>query len=210
MGVASKSEWRFSWDDYRAWDDGERWELIGGQPFCMSPAPSSRHQMIVTRLCVELCQHFEGRSCVPVVSPIDVKLSAEDVVQPDLVVICQRSQITETHIEGAPTLAIEVLSPSSHRHDRVRKLRLYARAGVREYWLVQPNPPVVEVLQLTGEQYRIDGAYTETETLHSPTFPELVLDLSAVFTLPIPPAEQIDEIRESAPPYDATPPAQPS
>ena len=210
MGIASQSGRRFSWDDYRAWDDGERWELIGGQPFRMSPAPSSRHQMLVTRLCTQLSQHFEGRSCEPLVSPIDVKLSAEDVVQPDLVVICDRSQITETHIEGPPALAIEVLSPSSLRHDRVRKLRLYARAGVGEYWLVQPYPPVVEVLQLAGEHYRIDGAYTDSETLQSPTFPDLVLDLSAVFALPIPPAEQIDEIRESAPPYDAAPPAQPS
>ncbi len=203
----SKSGRRFSWDDYRAWDDGERWELIGGLPFCMSPAPSSRHQMIVTRLCGHLFQHFEGRSCVPLVSPIDVKLSADDVVQPDIVVVCDRSKIWETHVEGAPTLAIEVLSPSTHRHDRVRKLRLYARAGVREYWLVQPYPAVIEVLQLTGEHYQIAGAYTDTETLYSPAFPELALDLSAVFTLPIPLADRIDEIRESAPPYDAGPPA---
>ncbi len=161
--------------------------------------------MIVTRLCGQFVQHFEGRPCIPLVSPIDVKLSAEDVVQPDVVVVCDRSQITETHVEGAPTLAIEVLSPSSHRHDRVRKLRLYARAGVREYWLVQPHPAVIEVLQLTGGHYQIAGAYTDTETLRSPTFPDLALDLSTVFTLPIPPAEQIDEIRESAPPYDAGP-----
>ncbi len=207
MKTASKARRRFSWDDYRAWDEGERWELIGGQPFCMSPAPSSRHQMIVTRLCGHLCQHFEGRSCIPLVSPIDVKLSAEDVVQPDVVVVCDRSQIAETHVEGAPALAIEVLSPSSHRHDRVRKLRLYARAGVREYWLVQPQPAVIELLQFSGEHYQLAGVSTDTETLHSPTFPELALDLSTVFTLPIPPAEQIDEIRESAPPYDAGPPA---
>ncbi len=203
MGVAEKAGRRFSWDDYLAWDNTERWELIGGQPFCMSPAPSSRHQVIVSRLLGRLFQHFEGRSCEPLVSPIDVKLSAEDVVQPDIVVICDRSQITESHIEGAPTLAIEVLSPSTHRHDRVRKLRLYARAGIQEYWLVQPYPAVIEVLQLTGGHYRIAAAYTDTETLRSPSFPELELDLSTVFTLPIPSAERIDEIRESAPPYGA-------
>ena len=207
MGIASRTDRRFSWDDYRAWDDGERWELIGGQPFLMSPAPSSRHQMIVTRLCAQLVRHFEGRTCIPLVSPIDVKLSAEDVVQPDLVVVCDRTRIIETHVEGAPALAVEVLSPSSHRHDRVRKLRLYAGAGVREYWLVQPHPAVIEVLQLAGDHYQIAGAYTDAETLRSPIFPDLALDLSTVFTLPIPPAEQIDEIRESAPPYAAGPPA---
>lgn len=201
--MASTARQRFDWDDYRTWDDGERWELIGGEPFCMSPAPTSRHQAIVSDLFGQLYQHFEGRSCRPLVSPIDVKLSAEDVVQPDVVVVCDRSQLLETHIEGPPALVVEVLSPSSHRHDRVRKLRLYARFGVREYWLVQPHPAVIEVLQLTGRDYRIAGAYTDAETLHSPTFPDLALDLAKVFTLPIPARERIDEIRESAPPYGA-------
>ncbi len=169
----------------------------------MSPAPTSRHQAIVGDLFGHLDQHLRGKSCRPFVSPIDVKLSAEDVVQPDVVVICDRSQLRETHIEGPPALVIEALSPSTHRHDRVRKLRLYARYGIQEYWLVQPHPPVIEVLRLSGNDYRIAGAYTDVETLNSPTFPELALDLREIFTLPVPAEEQIDEVRESAPPYDA-------
>ena len=209
MRAANEARRRFSWDDYRAWDDGQRWELIGGESYCMSPAPSVRHQMVVGRLFGQLLQHFEGRPCEPLVSPVDVKLSEEDVVQPDIVVICDPSKNLGSHIGGPPDLAVEVLSPSSQRHDRVRKLRLYAASGVREYWLVQPYPAVIEVLELMGTDYRVAGAYTDTETLHSPTFPELALDLSAVFTtLPIPAEEQIDEIRESAPPYDAGAPVQ--
>ena len=207
MRATSKARRRFSWDDYRTWDDGQRWELIGGEPYCMSPAPSIRHQVIVSRLFGQLFQHFQDRPCEPLVSPTDVKLSAKDVVQPDIVVICDRSKMQASHIAGPPDLAIEVISPSSQRHDRVRKLRLYAAYGVREYWLVQPYPAVIEVLQLTGTDYRVAGAYTDTETLHSPTFPELALDLSSIFSLPVPPEEQIDEIRESAPPYDAGAPA---
>jgi Uma2 family endonuclease len=203
MGVANRAPRRYSWHEYRAWEDGERWELIAGEPYCMSLAPTSRHQAIVGDLFAALHAHFRNRPCRPFPSPIDVKLSAQDVVQPDVVVVCDRSTIRETHIEGPPALVIEVLSPSSHRHDRVRKLRLYARFGVQEYWLVQPYPAVIEVLQLAGTGYRIAGAYTDVEILHSPTFPELTLDLSEVFTLPIPVEEQIDEIRESAPPYDA-------
>ncbi len=203
MGVAKTARRHFTWDDYRRWDDGERWELIAGEPYCMSPAPSSRHQAIVSDLFALLHPYFKGKPCRPLVSPIDVKLSADDVVQPDIVVVCDRSQILETHIEGAPALVVEVLSPSTHRHDRVRKLRLYARFGVQEYWLVQPYPAMIEVLQLTGTDYRIAGAYTDTNTLRSPTFPELALDLSEAFTLSVPPVEQIDEIRESAPPYAA-------
>ena len=205
MGATNKARRGFGWNDYRAWDDGQRWELIGGEAFCMSPAPSVRHQVIVGRLFGQLLQHFQG-PCEPLVSPVDVKLSAQDVVQPDIVVVCDRTKILESHVEGPPDLAVGVLSPSSHRHDRVRKLRLFAAFGIREYWLVQPCPSVIEVLQLIGADYRVAGAYTDTETLHSPTFPDLALDLSAVFSLPIPVEEQIDEIRESAPPYDTGPP----
>ncbi len=203
MSVRGSVKRRFSWNDYRDWDDGQRWELIGGEAFCMSPAPSVRHQAVVGALFGQLLQHFQGKSCRPFVAPVDVKLSAEDVVQPDIMVICDRSKILDSHIEGAPDLVVEVLSPSSDRHDRVRKLRLYASHGVQEYWLVQPYPAVIEVLQLVGTNYRIAGAYTDAETLHSPTLSGLEVDLSTVFTLPVPVEKQIDEVRESAPPYDA-------
>ncbi len=204
MGFADKAHPRFNWNNYCSWDDAERRELIGGEAFLMSPAPTSRHQGIVGKLFGHLFEHFRNQVCEPFVSPIDVKLSANDVVQPDVLVVCKQSQIRETHIEGPPSLVIEVLSPSTQRHDRIRKLRLYARAGVAEYWLVQPYPPVVEVLHLAGDSYRIAGAYTEAETLSSPTFPDLALDLAEVFTLPVPLEAQIDEVRESAPPYAAS------
>ncbi len=195
---------RWTWDDYRTWNDDQRRELIDGEPYCMSPAPSSRHQVIAVDLVVLLAQHFKDKVCRPLVSPIDVKLTANDIVQPDLLVVCDPSQIHETHIEGPPALIVEILSPSSGRHDRVRKLNLYARSGVAEYWLIQPYPAVVEVLRLDGDSYRIAGVYTDRDHLYSPTFPELTLDLAEVFTLPVPIAERIDEIRESLPPpYDS-------
>ena len=203
MAIANRSQRLYSWHDYRAWDDGERWELIGGEPYCMSPAPSSRHQAIVTDLAVLLHGSLADDRCRTFVSPIDVKLSEHDVVQPDMVVVCDRSQIHETHIEGPPALVIEVLSPSTSRHDRVRKLQLYARFGVAEYWIVKPYPAMVEVLQLAGETYRITGVYTDIDVLRSPTFPELAIELAKAFTLPVAPEEQIDEVRETAPPYDA-------
>ncbi len=203
MGIANRSRRQYTWNDYRAWDDGERWELIGGEPYCMSPAPTSRHQAIVTDLSVLLHQQLKGSRCRVLVSPIDVKLSENDVVQPDVLVVCDRSQIRESHVEGPPSLVVEVLSPSTSRHDRIRKLRLYARSGIPEYWIVKPYPPMVEVLQLAGGSYRVAGVYTETERLRSPTLPELVVDLDAAFTLPVSANEQIDEVRESAPPYAA-------
>lgn len=203
MSGNSRARRSFNWNDYKGWDDGQRWELIGGEAFCMSPAPSVRHQAVVGRLFGQLLQDFQGKPCEPFVAPVDVRLSTKDVVQPDILVICDQSKILDSHIEGPPDLVVEVISPSSVRHDRIRKLRLYAEHGVREYWLVQPYPAMIEVLELAGEHYRVAGAYTDAETLRSPTFTGLEIDLSTVFTLPVPVEKQIDEVRESAPPYDA-------
>lgn len=191
---------KVSWSDYRAWDDDNRWEIIGGRPYAMT-APKVSHQFVCGEIFARLHAHFKGRPCRPFISPIDVRLSEYDAVQPDLLVVCDESQITSTHIEGPPTLVIEVLSPSTQRHDRVRKLRLYAAAGVKEYWIVQPYPALAEVLSLEGECYRIAGTYTESETLKSPVFPDLELPLEEIF--PSPDGAPIEEVRETPPPYAA-------
>lgn len=195
---APKLSGKVSWTDYCSWTDDKRWEIIDGHPYAMT-APRVNHQAVLGELYVLLHTHFKSRPCQVFLSPIDVKISEYDVVQPDIVVICERSKLTETHVEGAPDLAIEVLSPSTQRHDRIRKLRLYAAAGVKEYWLIQPYPAMAEVLSLEGGSYRIAGTYTERDTLTSPLFPELILELAAVF--PPPGEETIEEIRETPPPY---------
>ncbi|MCA9776779.1 MAG: Uma2 family endonuclease [Candidatus Eremiobacteraeota bacterium] len=189
---------RVTWSDYRSWDDENRWEIIDGQPYAMT-VPRVSHQAVCGELFALLHAHFKGRSCRPFISPIDVRLTEYDAVQPDLLVVCDESQITPTHIEGPPTLVVEVLSPSTQRHDRVRKLRLYAAAGVGEYWLIQPYPALAEVLSLENGSYLISGTYTEKDTLTSPSFPELALPLQEIF--PLSDGETIDEVRETPPPY---------
>ena len=188
---------RSSFQDYLSWTDDERWEVIDGHPYRMS-APTTEHQILCTDLCFLLMTHFRGKTCRVIASPLDVKLSDYDVVQPDLVVICDRAQITKGHIEGPPTLAVEILSPSSVRHDKVRKARLYAAAGVQEYWILQPYPAMVEVLSLDGPGFRLHGAYTDQEVLTSAVFPELTINLSELF-----PYQEVDEVREGIPTYRA-------
>ncbi len=188
---------RSSFQDYLSWTDDERWEVLDGHPYRMS-APTTEHQILCTDLCFLLMTHFRGKTCRVIASPLDVKLSDYDVVQPDLVVICDRAQITKGHIEGPPTLAVEILSPSSVRHDKVRKARLYAAAGVQEYWILQPYPAMVEVLSLDGPGFRLHGAYTDQEVLTSAVFPELTINLSELF-----PYQEIDEVREGIPTYRA-------
>ena len=192
---------RYTWDDYQKLPDNERWEIIGGDIFDMSPAPTTRHQDISMELSFQLKDFFKGNPCKPFAAPTDLKLSDEDVVQPDLMVVCDEGQIKDTHVEGAPALVVEILSPSTHRHDRKRKMELYARAGVREVWLVSPIPPFVEVFFLDGETYRLMGNYQESGEFKSPGFPELELDVETVLGLPLEPGEYIYVVKEGVAEY---------
>ncbi len=191
----------FTWDDYKSWNDGKRWAIIAGEAFAMSPAPSLRHQSISIELAAQFQDYFRGKTCKVFPAPTDVKLSEEDVVQPDLLVVCDKNQMKGTHIEGPPTLVVEILSPSTEQFDRTRKLQLYARSGVKEVWLITPYPWLAEVFVLDGETYRLLGAYQEDEILESRTFPDLTIALAEIFDYPIDPSERIEMVKEGRPPY---------
>ncbi len=149
----------------------------------------------------ELRAFLRGKRCRAMVSPLDVKLSEVDVVQPDVLVVCDPRKIKDTHIEGAPDLVVEIASPSTTVYDRTLKLELYARYRVKEYWLVTSYPHLLEALLLDGDGYRIRKVYRKQDTLTSPTLPGLELPLAAIFDFPIPDAERILEVHESTPPY---------
>ncbi|MBI3928162.1 MAG: Uma2 family endonuclease [Armatimonadetes bacterium] len=189
---------RFTYADVEKWDPDTRWELIDGIPYAMAGC-SLLHQSLLGELHVALKLHFKGSPCRVVLAPFDVKFSERDVVQPDLLVSCSDRLGYQFHT-GAPDLVIEILSPSTLRHDRIRKLGLYSRQGVREYWLVTPHPLVVEVLENIGEAFVTRGAYSEEHHLRSPRFPDLDIDLAEIFA-GLPPQPPIaDEVRETVPP----------
>jgi Uma2 family endonuclease len=196
----------FTWEDYRSWPEDERWELVAGDPVAMSPSPGFRHQAVTVALTVALGAFLKGHRCRVLAAPMDVRLSDVDVVQPDVLVVCDPRKIRETHIEGAPDLVIEVASPTTTVYDRTLKLELYARYGVREYWLVTPYPHLAEVLLLDGDSYRVHRTYRRQDTLTSPTLTGLALSLSGVFDFPIPEEDRIEEVHEEPPPYSRLPP----
>jgi len=177
---AEKIEERYTWDDYQTWPEGERWELIGGAAYAMSPSPLTEHQDIAISLGAKMRAFFTGKKCRALMAPMDVKLSDEDVVQPDLLVVCDPSQL-KRHIEGPPALVVEIASPRSARFDRLVKTELYARSGVREYWIVTPFPCLVEIFLLQGERYIFWKGFTEEDVLTSPSFPDLQIELKSVF-----------------------------
>jgi Uma2 family endonuclease len=196
-----KKNARYDWDDFRTWPEESRWELIGGEVFDMNASPLTRHQIISGNLFGDLFPVFKKGPCTLFAAPMDVKLSNEDIVQPDLLVVCNPDQMKDTHIEGPPTLVVEIASPSTLRHDRVRKFSLYERCGVQEYWIVTPYPSLVEVFTLTDSGYRLHAGYEKEETLLSPAFPELKLPLEAIFDFPVDPHERVTMVKETTPPF---------
>lgn len=144
--------------DYLLFPEGERWELVEGSPINMSPAPDWRHQRISGELFRQLANQLRGRRCQASAALTDVRLPVGDedddfvanVVQPDVLVVCDPSKIDERGVRGAPDFAAEILSPSSTAHDRETKVQLYARRGVREYWIIDPDANTVEI-RLLGE-----------------------------------------------------------
>jgi len=201
MGEPAYKNKHYTWNDYRQLPDDEHWEMIGGEMFNMSPAPTTRHQSIVGELYLQLGLYLRGKPCKPFIAPTDLKLSDEDVVQPDLMVVCNKDQIKESHLEGAPDLVVEILSPSTQSHDRKRKMALYARTGVKEVWLISPLPPGIEVFLLDGATYRFMGMYQLADQFKSPSFDELELDLDALFDFPLEPTPEVYVVKENEAEY---------
>ncbi len=153
MALPAEKE-RYTFADVLAWPDNERAELIDGEVVLMAPAPSRVHQGISMELSRQFANYLEGKKCKAYHAPFDVRLFEQDkdtpedvdtVVEPDLVVICDPSKLDDRGCKGAPDMVVEILSPSTQRHDRLVKLGLYQRAGVREYWIVSPEEQTVQV-----------------------------------------------------------------
>lgn len=147
---------RYTFADVLAWDENDRIEIINGEAFMMAP-PSSAHQEISVALASQLYNYLEGKQCKVYPAPFGVRLFERDgdspkdvdtMVEPDISVVCDKDKIDKHGCKGAPDLVIEILSPSTQRHDRLVKLGLYQRAGVREYWTVNPEDRTAQVMLL--------------------------------------------------------------
>lgn len=173
---------KFTYRDYLSLPEQDRRELIEGD-FYVVPAPSFGHQSIARNLGTILWDFVRiNRLGVVLWAPLDVVLSEETVVQPDILFVSNgnRGIITENNVSGAPDLVIEVLSPGTAERDKGLKLRLYARAGVREYWLVDPGASSIQVMQLGPEGYNTVRTHT-AGAASSPLLPGLRVVLGEVF-----------------------------
>jgi len=160
--LAKKADEKYTYADYLGWDDGERWELIEGIPYCMTPAPNMEHQSISGELFGILWQFLKGKPCRVFAAPFDVRLPAvpgagdgdiDTVVQPDISVICDESKIDARGCLGAPDITVEILSPSTAYRDETEKLKLYEKHGVKEYWIVNPEAKYMMIYRLKDGKY---------------------------------------------------------
>lgn len=174
---------KFTYQDYLNTPEDKRYELLDGE-LLMTPAPGELHQNVSAQLGWRLVQFASENNLGWVYhAPFDVVMSDTDVVQPDLLFVSNdRSRIiTPENIQGAPDLVVEILSPSTATRDRTFKRTLYARHGVKEYWLVDTTEKDVTVLLLGGRGFEVVDVYSGSEALTSPTLPGFRLKLDDIF-----------------------------
>lgn len=180
---------RYTYADYLNWTNDERWELVDGVPYAMSPAPSRKHQEVLGELSRQFANYLVGKPCRSYIAPFDVRLFAEDksdeqivnVVQPDLTVVCDDSKLDDRGCKGTPDLVVEILSSATGKQDRWLKYKLYERVGVKEYWIVDPLLQTVEVFILDDERYILSGVFGNKDMLRVTLFEDLEIDLRLVF-----------------------------
>ena len=179
----ASTETKLTYESYLKTPDDERYELLDGM-LVMEPAPLTTHQYVLGNLHHAVRSFLDEHNLGEVyISPTDVVLSDTNVMQPDLLFVsAERAHIvTRENIQGAPELVVEVLSPSTAERDKTLKLDLYARHGVKEYWLVDPNAKTVMVLLLGERGFEAVGTYGEGQTLTSPTLAGFSLNLAGQF-----------------------------
>ncbi|NUO10080.1 MAG: Uma2 family endonuclease [Candidatus Brocadia sp.] len=156
--LIKKSARKYTWNDYLSWPDDERWEIIDGVAYNMTPAPTVKHQVIAGKFFSRLEQQLTNKPCRPFIAPVDVILTEYDIAQPDVFVVCDKNKITDKNIQGAPDFVIEILSPFTALKDLREKKQLYERCGVREYLVVDPLEEYIERFWLDA-----DAMYTKGE-----------------------------------------------
>ena len=178
---------KLTYDDFVLFpDDGKRHELIDGEHY-VTPSPILKHQKVLANLHFLIEAWLRAHRIGEVFfAPVDVVLSDADVVEPDLLYLSneRKAQIaTDTNLHGPPELIVEIGSPSTRRRDETVKRALYERAGVAEYWFVDPERDAVRVYRRVGERFGrpIELRTDAGDVLSTPLLPGLELPLTEIF-----------------------------
>ncbi|MCI9457088.1 MAG: Uma2 family endonuclease [Oscillospiraceae bacterium] len=190
MALPAKKE-HYTFADILAWEGNERVEIINGEIFLMA-SPFRVHQEISGELFRQLANFLEGKKCRVYAAPFAVRLFEKDgdnpedvdtMVEPDITVVCDKDKLDKHGCKGAPDMVIEILSPSTRRHDRLVKLGLYQQAGVREYWIVDPENKSVQVFLQDGSSFlKIHEDYGREDIAKVNVLDGCFIELSKVFS----------------------------
>jgi Uma2 family endonuclease len=178
----------YTYADYLEWDEGERYEIIDGEANMMAP-PFRVHQEISGNFYYALRTYLKDKPCKVYAAPFAVRLfpagdkSDDTVVEPDITVVCDPSKLDDRGCNGAPDLVIEIVSPSTGRYDRIVKFNKYRKAGVREYWIVDPEQKDVFVYVLKNGEYTAIN-YADTDTVPVTVLPGCEINLKTVLGMP--------------------------
>ena len=174
---------KYTYEDYLKTPDDKRYELIEGE-LLMTPSPAPKHQKISRELESEILKFVKANNLGEVFyAPLDVHLDNENVVQPDILFISKErlNIIGEKNIQGAPDLAIEIISESTAYRDLVQKKKLYSKFGVKEYWIVVPEEKSVEIYVLKNNVFQPYKIYSKDDILKSPLLTGLKIALKEIF-----------------------------
>lgn len=164
-----KRQGEYTLEDYYEIPDEIRVELIDGVIYDMG-APTFNHQLIAGLIHAKLLAHVTAHKgpCIPAISPVDVQLDRDEdtMVQPDVLIVCDRDKIINRCVYGAPDFIVEVLSPSTRRKDMITKLNKYMSAGVREYWMIDPKKKSVLVYDFEHDQYPAIFGFEDQVPVH--------------------------------------------
>ena len=184
MSLPMSKEERYTYSDYLTWDDGVRYELIDGIPYAMA-SPSTAHQRVSRELLKQFAVYLTGKTCEVFQAPYDVRLNYDDeddtVVQPDLLIVCDKSKLGKNSCNGTPDMVIEILSPSTTKYDTSGKLERYLEAGVRECWIVNLERKSVLVYTLRGDIYHL-VCYSKAENISVHVLDGLEINMTDVFS----------------------------
>lgn len=188
MALPKKKD-SYTFADYLAWQGEGRIEIMDGQLIMMAP-PSRIHQRISGEIFRQLANFLEGKKCEVYAAPFAVRLfehekdlpeNVQTVFEPDISIICDKNKLDDRGCKGAPDMIIEILSPSTAKHDVFFKMWRYREAGVKEYWVVSPNEQTVTVYTLEDD-YKVTDAYNREDIAKVRVLPGCFVELSKVFS----------------------------
>lgn len=189
MSLPDKSK-KYTYADCLKWPEEERWEIIDGVPYLLS-SPTWQHQALSLELSRQFSNYLINKPCRVFTAPFDLRIpesaverdeDCSNVFQPDILVVCDSSRLKGTGYFGVPDLIIEISSPSTTKHDKILKFNKYEKAGVKEYWIVEPDGRVISIFRLqdNGRYGRME-TFSEDDIIKVQSFPGLEIDVKSVF-----------------------------